>query len=583
MTAPAPTPWIVATYSPSPGVDGFQGLPRYGSSTFPADDIGNQTYWIDVLISAGIPVVCFIVGLLAYWFFLCCRSGCCSKCCARCQTCTDILFGCGCKQLCCPKVNRDLAVFDGSYPKSPNHCIHKPLCKGSPHFARLFLIIIFIAVGMVNLQVDTGLNEVKNAFHEVADVCDTIADTFDDFITAASELEVSAANITDGAEGLEATCTDNLLIDTAETVVTYADEVSSAAGEIDDTIGNLPKTMRDAGKAVRNAFSGTNYAYTRYALMIAILFSVLGFVSAICFESTKSCCCRFASSLLSLTTTLGIFLMLILALAVVVETYLGLVVSDFCYADPSEVLVTISADQLGQEPADTLEFFLLCNQENPVDEYYDEAMDAAQDINTTLASMKMAATADQLCCSEDAIDDYNDISDLNSNCYRSNCDVNSGVCTLPDTSSGYCVEGSQCNLNDYNTVQRETNYVLGNNGPLEEIYNLLACQTVNEPITRLLNVALCDHAIDGIYLLWQTHVGVLMAIYVAIILISYLRQAIVGQPCFGGQPVEKSRNSSSAEFQVPGHFEEGEVMSVEVTQYSKKTKRESAASSNLDV
>ena len=61
----------------------------------------------------------------------------------------------------------------------------------------------------------------------------------------------------------------------------------------------------------------------------------------------------------------------------------------------------------------------MCNQENPADEYYEDALDAADDINVTLSQLELVVTADKLCCNSANINSYQSVESINQNCEES--------------------------------------------------------------------------------------------------------------------------------------------------------------------
>lgn len=159
-------------------------------------------------------------------------------------------------------------------------------------------------------------------------------------------------------------------------------------------------------------------------------------------------------------------------------------------------------------------------------------------MNDTLSTYKPLFTADTMCC-VDPSSQYNtsswDLDDFKSYCefyYSAVTNCNAGSSCTFGGSPGVCVAGAGCSSSAYSEALNSFTYVLvDEDGPVAGIYDLISFKTLNAPLTKLLDTALCTHTVDGFYILFSVHASVLVLTYVALYFVSLLRTSIVGTRC----------------------------------------------------
>lgn len=147
-----------------------------------------------------LPFAFFFLSLIVYFWFLCCRNGCCSCFCGLCPCIRD--FCCGpCAPCTCPAITEeDVNAREHDFPvngccclcrKNVRTAIHGGCPTNRPLYARLMLIVIFAALGFVSLRVDQGLKQIQGAIVDVSDVVSGIGDVATNIVDHASDMSVS--------------------------------------------------------------------------------------------------------------------------------------------------------------------------------------------------------------------------------------------------------------------------------------------------------------------------------------------------------------------------------------------------------
>lgn len=576
MSSPTPSPVLeLGAYTVSDGADAFHNLPRVsGSNEFPITNLGDSSYWTGIGVTAGMPFAGFLVGLFLFWFFLCCRSGCCSCVCGKCKTLSNVACGlCG-KAILCPDVSHVEAKGGCcsicKCKQDETKCIHGGLCRSKPPIvARVFLIGIFVALAMVNIGVTTGMETLQLAALDLADVADDIGNIFADLNTYGNEIADSGNTIVNSTQALGTSCNTGgdlgTVIDTAVDLMEPAGTAMETAGEqIDKAVGPIANTMFELSDDIEDFVTGPYYGMASTAMLFGGIYSILGLIGAVACE-TKAKVGRFASTILAITQCVGVLLLLLLSIVLMVEMGVGMVIGDFCYPGPTETLTTVAEDAMRGNSSEIFTYFLRGEGANPFQKYYDKALENGEDVDDTMSDMANVFTSTSMCC-----ENFNanfDIDDFNQNCVFYNttstgsCDPDAvpAVCTLPNSNVGACIPGAGCSPRAYSSIQTSiADTVIDPNGPIAGIFGLISFSTINRPLRKLLETVLCTHTVDGFYTLFNVHFSVLVLTYIAMYFVSLLRAAVVGTQCFykgRDQPIQPADEEEAAE----GEFHKANV------------------------
>lgn len=493
-------------------IDRIRKLRVYGDDEFPADDPTNRDYWTGVVAAAGAPIlVAGVLFPLFYWWFLCCRNGCC-KCC-KCF---------GCFKCCC--------ADEGEGCRKTLPCI-----QGRPLTARFCLLIGFAIIIGLHGGLVYAFNSMSDASDKVGDQLDYVGDIFEDLVVYMEDWEDSAQDIVRATKNLN--CSADYADELAEEVRDFSREMKDQSTEVIDLISDLPEKCYDlADKTTQGKFM----MYAVGVLAIGFVFAGIGLLGTICFESSNKRCCKFASTLLLLGNCLAVPLMFLVACMLSLELFIGYPLADFCAAGPAATLGTLAINQLddGTEFTDVITFYTSCEGENPMQEYYDTGVAAATNVSDLLDDYEDVFISDTLCCESSwVVSVGGDIEDADPDELEENCIFYTGSngCTTDSycdydnvTNGGLCSAGASCSNSSYATMADQIDYILlDEEGPLNKFYESFHCSVINPILMTLLGDALCTDTMDGLYYLISTHALVLALMMTTLIFSSFVRQAIL--------------------------------------------------------
>lgn len=513
MSTPAPTPWVTTPFEVTTAIDRVRSLRVYGDDEFPADDPENEDYWIGVVVAAAMPLVwAGVIFPLCYWWFLCCRNGCCKifKCCP-----------CPCFRCCCAEKHEG--------------CRANLVCiRGAPLRARFMLFIGFAIIIGLHGGLLYGFNSLTSASDKVSDSLVDVGDVFTDLDSYMQDWSDSAYDLIEAANGLN--CTEEYASELGDEVKDLGWEMANLSSSVIDLIGDLPDKAYDLSDKV----SGNEYGWLVITpLAIGFLFAAVGLLGTICFESADKRCCKFASSCLLIGNCIAIPLMFCVCVLLSAELLIGYPVADFCARGPAETLADLAVSQFddGQDFTEVLTYYTSCSGENPMQEYYDDGVAAAENVTELLDDYKDVFISESLCCETSWVQSYGDDlasadpDELEANClfYGSNgCTVDNFCTYNGSATSGLCSAGAACDNSSYVAMHEEIDYILlDEDGPLNNFYSTFECATINPILEKLLSHALCTDTMDGLYYLIGTHAAVVALMSTTLIFSSFVRQAIL--------------------------------------------------------
>lgn len=536
MSTPSPTPFATTPFEPTFAVDEFHEMVRlYGGNTFAFDD---RDYWYGISVSACLPVILVFLFIPIYWIFLCCRTGCCANCCCYFQyEWTKSCFKhycCFCPITCCAKMDEE----------DVKRNIRHDICQGKGLEARAVLFIMFAFLAGINIYITTAGDALISGMKNTADLLSDVGEEFSDLQSYAQDLNSSSTIIIANARGMD--CSSGTSSDVAEqSVETLGKVIQAAALAILDILDGLPEKLDSWADFVEER--GIKYVNMGVIAMAALglVYAAIGLVGTLCFERHNDRCCslnfflRASTNFLALANIVACPLLVIFAVMLMVELYIGFPLADFCAAGPANTLVTGLQDAAGDSSfvTTTFSYYTQCSGTNPFKSDYDTMAASVDNITNIMDEYKKLFVSVKLCCDgSSSVDESSAAESLYASCdlyyntakaSTADCSVSGQTCDFSTGSTGFCIDGGGCSNTSFVAINNEIDTVFADStGPLGLFYSAFGCANINPLFAKLLNTILCSDLTEALYYLVFSHGCTLSMMAICMILSSFMRQTI---------------------------------------------------------
>lgn len=366
-----------------------------------------------------------LIGVIAYFIFLCCRSGC--ACCRK-------EAGCG------------------------------------PNLSRFILFILSVAMALLVLCSYVGYGTFVDGADAVVSDCTNIKDTMIDLDDYSDVMYTEGATFV--AQSAKAGCWSP-----GQPVLTSNSASYQLTAELYQAALPPPQSI----SSIIKLFDTQVPTYVGYMLGFAAGFAVITSLL-----STLGLMCK-SSTLLNLTSLLSIFLFLLLILLVALELTLSVMFADFCHYGPNQAIQEMADRMFTGEAQETVAYYTSCTGINPLDTHLDAAVSDLAEIQGVLAQAN-----------------------------STNCDAPAAIALMSKT---YTAAVSTTSMMQGPT---EASYNDDPNFPGD--YKGQSCQGINEPYVHLVETALCNHVVTGLWELWSVHLAAACVLYICLFFTSHVKQ-----------------------------------------------------------
>jgi len=351
------------------------------------------------------------LGVIFYFIFLCCRSGC----------------------ACCRK---------------------EAAC--GPNLSRFILFIMIIAMMVLTMCSYVGYGHFIEGMNGVAGNLGHIKKTITTLDNGAGDMYTYGVRFVENSERVTTSCavfTDTDSLERNSVIFKGHSEVYSTAlpdpSVMSTLIGLFENELQDYVKILLG-FAAAVSATT-------CLFSVMGIL------------CK-SSALLNLSSLLSIFLILLFIALIGIELTLSVLFADFCYAGPNDSIQDMSDKIFPEEAANVVSFYMTCTGTNPLEIHLNKTINALAVIGNET--------------------DY----------FYERFD---------------CTAGAMATLHSTVALAEDTT---------SEMSDKQSCATINDHYFNMVDEALCNKTISGLFELWATHLAAAAMLYACMFFTSHVKQ-----------------------------------------------------------
>jgi len=301
----------------------------------------NREYQEALAVLGGGIITIGLIGLLVYFVFLCCRSGC--ACCRK-------EAGCG------------------------------------PNLSRFILFVLSVGMCLLVLCSYVGYGTFIDGSEAIVSDCTSIKDTMIELDDYAGVMNTEGATFV--AQAAKTKCWS-----AGQAVLTPSAASYRLVAELYQAALPPPKSI----SSFINIFDEQVPGYVGYLLGFAAGLAVLTSLTA-----TLGIACK-SSGILNLSSLLSIFLYLLLILLVALELTLSVMFADFCHYGPNAAIQDMANRQFSGEARDTVAFYTTCTGTNPLDTHLGTAVRELDSIHSVLAQVNSGSNSNTTCAEYGAI------------------------------------------------------------------------------------------------------------------------------------------------------------------------------------
>jgi len=333
-----------------------------------------------------------------------------------------------------------------------------------PQLSRLILFIMVVLMAGLTLCSYVGYVHFVAGVDGVVENLNSIKDTVTTLDTLAGDLSGYGETMSTAAPNTGCTTGVDQVIIEANTL-----GFSTAAAAFDAALlspGDFSATL----DIMRDTVAANVKIALAFVAALACVTAVFNIFGNMCKSST----------FFNFSSLIGVLLLLLLIVLVGFEMSLSVYFADFCVAndDNNRAIRVMANSTLGGEPGRVVSYYLTCSGANPLNTHIDTATGALDDITT--------------------------------------------VTTHWDGGSATCSGTSA--MNSMKTAIGSTSVEDSAYGTVSAITDAFDCSNIQPYYNELIQTALCQDVVVGLYELWATHIAAACLLYMALFFTSHVKQ-----------------------------------------------------------